>query len=172
MAKDDDELELSSEGGKSGGKKTLVLIIVGVILLVGISVGATLYLTGALGGGDEEAADEEAAAEPVEQAARYLDLNPEFIVNFEDQNRVSYLQVDIQVMTRDSEVIKALETHNPRVRAELVMLLSGQNYDVLRTREGKEKLAADIKATLNTILKKEIGKEGVEEIYFTSFIMQ
>ncbi len=171
MAKDD-ELELSSDGGKQGGKKGLLLIIVGVIVLVAASVGATLFFTGALGGGEEEGAGEHAAAEPTEQPPKYLDLNPEFIVNFENQNRVSYLQVDIQVMSRDGAVIKALETHKPRVRAELLMLLSTQSYEQLRSREGKEKLAADIRQTLNDILKKETGKQGVEAVYFTSFIMQ
>lgn len=172
MAKDDDELELSSDGAKSGGKKTLLLIVVGVVLLIGLSVGLTLFLTGALDGQDEEAVTEEAAAEPAEQPPLYLDLTPEFIVNFEDQNRVAYLQLDLQVMTRDAEVLKALETHKPRVRAELLMLLSTQKFEALRTREGKEKLAEDIKSSLNEILKKETGKEGLEEVYFTSFIMQ
>ena len=56
----------------------------------------------------------------------YVPLNPAFVVNFENQEQVSFLQVDIQIMTFDPAVEEAIKVHMPRVRNELLLLLGGK----------------------------------------------
>jgi flagellar FliL protein len=60
----------------------------------------------------------------------------------------------------------------PAVRNSLVMLLSSQNPDELRARAGKEKLRAQALAAIQRIVKKYSGKTGIDEVLFTSFLMQ
>ena len=84
--------------GQPAGKsklKLIILIVVGLLLAVGLSVGGTWFI---LSKGDkhEEAKPAEAvAAAPVRQPAIYQDLMPAFVVNFNHQNRTRYLQVSM-----------------------------------------------------------------------------
>lgn len=178
---DEDDLELApGEATKSGKTKTIVIITVGVILAVGLSVGATLYFTGAFSGdestdeaGQAKSAKAKAEAKSTEvKPALYMALEPEFIVNFEDQSRASFLQIKTQVMARDQAVLDALQQHMPVVRNNILLLLSGQKYEQVSTTQGKETLRGEIRKAINKVLKKETGSAGVEAIYFTSFIMQ
>jgi len=75
-------------------------------------------------------------------------------------------------MTYDQEVVAAIEQHMPVIRNNLVFLLSAASYDQINTLEGKQKLRADALAEIQKILKDKIGRPGVEEVYFTSIVMQ
>lgn len=174
MADDGKEIELD-DGGKKGGKGKLILIILlAVVLLSGITVG-TLFFTGVLGGktGKSEAgAGKEHAGEVALGPVRYFELSPEFVVNFEGEQKANYLQVDVQLMTRNAEALKVFEEHTPLIRNNILLLLSGQKYDELRTLEGKEKMRAEVLATVQQVVEAELGTPAVEAVFFTSFIMQ
>ena len=102
----------------------------------------------------------------------YVELGDAFVVNFNDGNRTRYLQVRIEAMTRDPAISTAINTHLPRIRNNLVFLLSSVTYDQISTLEGKQKLRADTLTEIQKVLKEKIGKPGVEEVYFTSIVMQ
>ncbi len=178
---DKDDLELAEEKPAKGGKgKLIAMISVGAILVIGLSIGATLYLTGAFSGDDSAEQAEsgkgkksEAKAEAKEKKpAQYFALEPEFIVNFEEQSQASFLQIKIQVMSRDQDALDALEQHMPVVRNNILLLLSGQKFEDVSTTPGKEKLRRDILKAISKVLKKETGASGIDAVYFTSFIMQ
>ena len=66
-----------------------------------------------------------------------------------------------------------IKLHDPRIRNNMLLLLGTQTYDTISTMEGKEALR---KQSLETIAK-IVGEEGgeakkVEDLYFTSFVMQ
>lgn len=170
---DDEDLELDEGATNKGGSKLkliLILSVVGVLVLGG-AIGATLYLTGAFSGGEEA----EQAATPAKKApktAQYLPLDPPFVVNFEDQNQVRFLQIAVEVMARESDVLEYVKLHMPAIRNDLVILFSSQDAAAVGTREGKEQLRVATLLEINKILKKETGKTGLEAVYFTSFVMQ
>ncbi|RKZ94214.1 MAG: flagellar basal body protein FliL, partial [Gammaproteobacteria bacterium] len=64
------------------------------------------------------------------------------------------------------------QKHLPVIRNEIVLLLSGQKYEEMVTPEGKEQLRSELIETINNILKKRKAKKGIDNIYFTSFVMQ
>ncbi len=185
MAKEDD-LDLDVEGGgaaaKSGSKK-MIIIIVAVVLLLGVSAAATLVLTGVIGGDDEVVAEETAgkadkkakkgkkAKEPKAPLA-YVPLDPPFVVNFSGDTDVRFLQVTVEVGTRDPAMVEQIKEHRPAIRNNLVFLLKAQDPVQLDTREGMEKLRQDTLAAVQEVLKAETGDPGVEAVYFTSFVMQ
>lgn len=173
MAKntEDNEIELDASV-KKGGKGKLILIITLIVLLLSGATVGTLYFTGVIGakGKPEKADEKEKVAE--QGPAIYYALTPEFIVNFEGNQQANYLQVEIQLMTRHPEVIEILKHENPMIRNNVLLLLSGQKYDELRTLAGKEKLRAEVLKAIQKVVKTESGKPGVEAVYFTSFIMQ
>jgi flagellar FliL protein len=66
-----------------------------------------------------------------------------------------------------------MESIDPVIRNDLLMLFSAQNAEALATREGKEKLRADSLELVRKAVKNAGGNPGlVENVLFTSFVMQ
>ena len=179
MAQKDDAKTAEKKGG---GLIKIILILVAGIVLIGGSVGATLFLTGAL---HKKPADEEAHADPAQQANAplkpvsplrgppiYHPIDPPFVVNFEDQGMLRYLQIALTVMTRDQRVIPILNENMPQIRNDLILLFSNQKMEVLSSVTGKEKLRMQTLAQIQGILNREVGIPGIEAVYFTAFILQ
>ena len=170
QAIDKDEAGSAAPKAKSGMGK-IVLIIIGALLLVGTSVGASLFLTGVLGGGGETK-EKVATEEPKKLPPIYVELGEPFVVNFMEGNNIRYLQVRIEAMTRDSAVPVAIDRHLPRIRNNLVFMFGGFDYASLGTIAGKQRIRDEALAEVRKVLEEEIGNPGVEDIYFTSFVMQ
>jgi len=175
-----DEEEESVEEPKKGGMMKIILLVNGVLLLVGIGVGVFMFM-----GGDDEVANSEDAeklddSETVESNKSkkskgtpiYVPLHPAFVVNFENQEQVAFLQVDIQIMTYDPSVEQALKAHMPAVRNELLLLLGGKQYHEINTREGKRALSQEAIEAMTRVLKDVGEPSSIEALYFTSFVMQ
>ncbi|VAW66766.1 hypothetical protein MNBD_GAMMA08-1661 [hydrothermal vent metagenome] len=175
-----DEEEEKTEEPKKGGMMKIILLVNGVLLLIGIGVAVFMFM-----GGDEEAVNSEDAemldeAEAVESKQSkksrgtpiYVPLHPAFVVNFENQEQVAFLQVDIQIMTYDPSVEQALKAHMPAVRNELLLLLGGKQYHEINTREGKRALSQEAIEVMIKVLKDVGEPSSVEALYFTSFVMQ
>ncbi len=161
---DDDNKPAEEEKPKS--KMLLIIIVVLVVLLIGGGVGAFLLLSG----DDSEAVD--ADAEPVQKVAIYFDFKPPFVVNYQWKGRQRYVQISVSIMTRTETAIETLQTHMPLVRNNLVMLFSSQDFDILRTSEGKDMLRQRVLEELQNILIEQTGEPGVEQVLFTNFVMQ
>ncbi len=150
-----------------------IIIIIGVaLLLVGGGVGGYLML------GGEDASSEEGAVdvaneEPVvvESDPIYLPLDPAFVVNFENQGHMRYLQLSLQIMSYHEEAVEKVSANIPAVRNSLIMLFSGQDYDQLNTSEGKENLRQLVLQSINEVVKLN-GEKKVDDVYFTGFVMQ
>ncbi len=177
--------------------KKQLAIALAVLVFIALMSGGTLYLLNSLNEEDPELALLEAESteenkatnehdgkdankddkKPGEHSAAqavgiYINLTPAFVVNFNGAGGSNFLQLDVTLLTHDPEVDAALKLHMPLVRNALVMLYSSQSIATLETAEGKESLRQQSLAEVKGILKKEIGREGVEDIFFTSFIMQ
>jgi flagellar FliL protein len=106
----------------------------------------------------------------------YLALDPPLVVSLEDKGAIRFLQVTVELMSRDEQVITNLKTHMPVIRNNLLMLLGGQSIPALTNREEKEKLRQDSLAEVRKVMKNNPGKDKdpgtVEDVYFTSFVVQ
>jgi flagellar FliL protein len=59
------------------------------------------------------------------------------------------------------------------IRNDLLMLFSSQSYETISSREGKEAMRSQALKTVADIVTKEGGDASkVEQMYFTSFVMQ
>lgn len=189
MADEELELDVNEPEGKS--KKMIIIIVVAILLLNGIGVGAWMFL-----GGSED--DNSSAANENEKTElaplKYLTLVPEFIVNFGPGSKVRYLQVDLQIATREEDSLEMVGTYRPVLRNDILVVLSDVNYEDLKDRAGKEALQKRLLNTINKALvkathtkkddekkddeKKSDGlatediKGPIENVYYTSFIMQ
>ena len=105
--------------------------------------------------------------------AQYFALDPAFVVNLNGPvDGPRYLQVEVQLMTREPESLVALQTHAPAIRARLLMLFSQVEPAQIADRAGKEKLQASALAEVQKVMQAETGKKAVEDLLFTSFVTQ
>ena len=158
-----------NEAAAPKGKKWLIIAILAFLVLAGGGVGAWLML----GGNDTHG--KKTAAPPKEPAGPplYVALDPPFVVNFDGDQMVRFLQITVQVMTRDPATVELVKTNDPVVRNDLLLLFGNQKYEVVSERAGKEKLRSDALAAIRHVVQNAGGKpEHVEQVYFTSFVMQ
>jgi len=160
-----EEGEAGEGAAPSGGKKKLIMIIAAVLVLGGGGAGAWFAF-----GGKGDAAKK---AEVQKLPPRYINLDPPFVVNFEAESAVRFLQVTVGVMTRDQAIEAIVKDNDPRVRNDLLLILGGQNYSDVSSTEGKETLRKRCLDAVRSIVKEMGGDDTkVEALYFTSFVMQ
>lgn len=159
----------STESKKGGSLKLVLIIVIALLVLGGGGAGAWFFL---MAGNEAEVADSEEPVEPVQQPAQYLQLSPAFVVNFPHQGRQRFMQADISVMSRDAQALAAVSQHMPVIRHALNNLFSAQLLLVFENPAGIENLRLLATEEVNRVLEREIGRAGIEEVLFTSFVMQ
>jgi flagellar FliL protein len=165
------EVQLAPSGG--GGKGRLrIFIIAGAALLL-VAGGAVAYLTGAIPGKGGQAEGAEGHAPEPRAEPLYIPIEPAFTVNLRGEAGANrYLQTTVELLTRDPATDAAVKRHLPVIRDQLVMLFSSQDLQGITSQEGKERLRAEALASVRKLLEAETGRAGVEQVLFTSFVMQ
>lgn len=170
MAEEETDIEAPAKGGGMG--KTLILAGAGLVLVaLGIFVGPML-----LGGGDEpaEGEDGEFAEAPSSGPPIYQSLHPPLVVNFQSETgNAHFMQITMEVMSRDQGAINAVREHTPVIRNGLILLYGNAVYEAVTTREGKEQMLADGLAEIRRILdEQDSNGDAVEALYFTALVIQ
>lgn len=190
MAVDDLSDEADEKAPKAKAKKPIVkilIIVLGALLVIGLVIGATLFATGMLSGGNktesssakkneggessDKSSSEKGEGETGEKAL-YFAFDPPFVVNFEDQATMRFLQIGLEVKARNPSAIAAIQEHMPVIKNSLILLFSSQDYQSISTREGKERIRAQTLSEIQKVLKDKTGDAGIDAVYFTSFVMQ
>ncbi|MFA4616838.1 flagellar basal body-associated FliL family protein [Xanthomonas perforans] len=156
---------------KKGGKKPILLIAIGVVVLAAAGGGAWFFLghKGEEKGGKHDATKVAEVPKP----AQYFPMDPAIVVNLADPgDGPQYLQVEVQLVTRDPEELKLITENAPAIRAHLLMLLSQVKATDVADLAGKQKLQKSALAEAQKVMTSETGKKCVEELLFTSFVTQ
>lgn len=107
-------------------------------------------------------------------AAIYYKFPDPFTINFLAQSNddVRYLQIKVTLMARDEAIIKSVDDNLPMFEDALRTLFSEQTYKSIKSSKGRKALQKKALKRVKSILKKETGRNNVEAVYFTSFILQ
>ncbi len=169
-AKEKPKEDVAEKPAGGGGKKQIIMIAV-IVLLLGGGTAGTLFFTGMLGGGKkhEEVSKPE---EPAKHEPTYFAFEKPFVVNFETESGLRFLQVGVELMSYDPLAIEAVKTHMPVIKNNVILMFSNQNFESLASRDGKDKLREHTLKEIQAVMEKYFGKPGIEEVYFTSFVMQ
>jgi len=92
------------------------------------------------------------------------------VVNLPGSPRL--LQVGLQVRIRYPELGEFLTHNDPALRNGVLNLLSGQDGQALKTREGKEQLRTALKTEINALVHRYKGPGEIDEVLYSSFVMQ
>ena len=173
------EAVAAAPAANSGNKKLIVIILVAVLLAAAAAGGAAWFFTsrssehGEQKAGGKNAGKAEAEKKKPSGPAIYYKIDPALVVNFQSNGVTRFLQVALEVSTRNPAVAEELKQHDPVIRNDLLMLLGSQNETTVISREGKEKLRAEALEAVRNVVTNEGGKGSeIENVYFTSFVMQ
>jgi flagellar FliL protein len=124
--------------------------------------------------GDPEEASEELVTEEIqveeEEAEKViLQLEP-VVANLVDKLSMGkrYLKITIALELNNEKAMEKVSRYQPQIKDTILMLLTSQTFDEIRTIEGK----LDLKQTLLTRINQAVGNRIVHRIYFTEFVVQ
>ena len=116
----------------------------------------------------------EEGEEVVAPKALYYELKPSFVTNFGDAStkKIKFVKTDISLRVFGDEALKVIMAHDALIRHQVVMLLSKQTEETMAVIDGQEKLRLQILDQVKAALKQETGKEQVDDLLFTTFVIQ
>jgi flagellar protein FliL len=184
------------ENAEEPKKKKPILLIIGIavlaiVLLVGVAFG-TLYFSGYYEKKAELAAMDkleelEAAATKAKDEApaklkkeapeatrfekNYFQIEKELMTNITGSKKVMVVQ--IAVMTHyDSRVFDNIKKHEFALRSAMLDLMRQTTEAEASKPEFRKELAIKLKDIMNSLLEEYEDFGGIEEVMFTSFVMQ
>ena len=159
----------------SGSKKKLMIMAIAGVLVLGGGAGAGWFFLH--GAGDAEAAHADEAPKKKKKKdkehakAEYVPVES-FTVNLQPENGDQYLQVQFTLQVEGPEQVALVKDNMAKVRSRVLLLLSGKKASEINTVEGKQQLAAEIKAVVHEPFDEGGDGQDVSDVLFTSFIIQ
>jgi len=140
----------------------LIGAIVGALLLGG--GGAAFYIT--------------SMAPPVAQEDQvdtrtniYVEVPP-VVANFEYEGSMRYLQVTVNLQTRNTASATLMKDNAPLIQGEILMLLQDLDFGTVRSTEGKRALIEMIDAGVRELFKSGAEPLELEQVVLTGFVVQ
>lgn len=161
--------EVTQEVQPQKSKKGLILILVGVVLVLALGGGAAYWYFSQKSHGEHEGKPKEEKVEVKEPVFVKLET---FTVNLQPDPDAQFLQVDLTVQVEDKEQADSITLHMPSVRNRILMLLSGKKSSDLLTIEGKQALTKEIMKQLAQPFSKGAKPLVINDVFFTSFVIQ
>ncbi|MGM0450465.1 MAG: flagellar basal body-associated FliL family protein [Pseudomonadota bacterium] len=113
--------------------------------LIALSMALFAPLVLAAGGGDDES------------PSTYLELSPAFVVNVGNSDEGGgYAKAEVTLRFREAADREEAEAHVPWLRHEVVMVMSGQSAEELRTSDGQKQLRKAIREAVSERLLAEV----------------
>lgn len=170
MADKDTESKPAATPKKS--RKGLFMLLALLLILGGGGAAAYKFL---ILDKQAEQGDGETSADvaPTKATPHYIELRPAFVSNLSDSDVLRFVQAEVDLMTRDPDVPMKVEEHMPAIRHALLLTLTSRRFADLLTQQGKDQTLQQMRQDINTLLLDRTGiEEPVEEVYFTSLVVQ
>ncbi len=158
---------------KRGGGMAKILLVVaafagGAAAGGGGAVMAVLQLGGLPGGVKEQPAR---TADATPGKLDYVELDNAFTSNLIDTGR--YLQLRIAVSTTGGPAVTAaLIKHKLAIVSSVLSVLGEMGESDIANRAAKDKLRTQVRTAINDVLRRKAGTAGIDEVYFTSLVVQ
>ena len=181
---------------KKGGKKKLIIMVVGGLVLVGGGVAGGMFAAGmGIGGAHagpkidpdkpklvvrsgQEAISGDAFKEigtfqpdPRRYKPSYYDMAQNFTSNLRDTDGIAQIAIGVSTFY-DTRVLDNFKDNEMPIRSAVLETLANQDAFVLETPEGKVQLQARLKDAINKVMIEKTGYAGIDNVYFTNFIVQ
>jgi len=164
------------EAPSGGGSKKLIIIILALVLVLGVAGGgaAWFFLHGKADAEEHDDAPvkKKKAKKPV-GPPEYVPVEP-FTVNLQpgEAGTDQYLQIAFTLEVGGLEEKENVKNNMAKVRSRMLLLLSSKRAADINTPEGKVQLAKEIIAQLREPFEDRGSPQDIEDVLFTSFIIQ
>lgn len=109
--------------------------------------------------------------DPRKYEVTYFAIPDAFTTNLADGS--GFLQAGISLSTfYDGKVINNIKRQAVPIRSVVLMVLSEQDPALLSTSQGKQRLQRQLTAAINDVLREKEGFGGIDNVYFTSLVIQ
>ena len=116
------------------------------------------------------AADEEPAGQ---SQSGYVSLGKPMVLNLvTDSRRLTFLQLAADVLVSNDDAKSLVETHVPAIRHKLVLMLSEQPAIDMKSPVKREEIRQQVTAAVRDMIREMTDNEGVEEVLFSTFLVQ
>jgi flagellar FliL protein len=181
---------------KKGGMKKMIVMAVGGLVLIGGGVAGGMFAAGmGLGGShakevedpdapklvlrDGQSVDPTIAHKPVgsfvpdprRYKPSYYTMEQAFTSNLRDTDGIAQLSIGVSTFY-DAKVLDNFKDNEMPIRSAVLATLANQDSMVLETPAGKEQLQKALRDAINKVLAEKTGYGGIDDVYFTSFIIQ
>ncbi len=164
MAEQKKESKEKKGGGKSK-KAPNKLVSIGKIFLLVLILAGQAYLAYVIVDNYYPSLYAKMNAEEPPEIGSYL--MEQLVVNPANTNGRRYLMVEIS-LEMNVEHIPLMESHNPKVKQDLIETFSRRTVTQLTTSEEREKLRQEVTDIINS----SIGETSVQNLYFTKYVLQ
>ena len=111
--------------------------------------------------------------EVVEKTSAYVSLGDPMVLNLSnDSRRLTFLQLKADVLVADSAAEETIKIHIPAIRHKLIVLLSEQKANDMKTSDKREEVRKIATAQVQELVQELSGSEDVKDILFSSFLVQ
>ena len=163
MAKEDKEEIIQDDPPvKKRPIMKIIVIVLSTLVVLGAGTVGALYFYSRSG-----AAKKAETPAPPPIVGAFWSIEP-FIVNLSDNQGERYLKVVMQMEVSDLTVSPQLDQLRPKIRDNILDLLTAKTYGELMEMGGKQRLRDEIVIRLNSFLTQ--GK--IVRVYFTEFVIQ
>jgi flagellar FliL protein len=101
----------------------------------------------------------------------YFEFPGDFTTNLKGSRK--FLQVSVGVSTQyDEKVMEVVDSHQLALRSEILSTISDFTEEEISGSDGKKKLSERLMVVLNKKLEALNEFPGIEDVYFTAFILQ
>lgn len=176
----------AAEGGAEGaakaggGKKNrmkLIIIVAAAVVLLGGGGGAYFYMKSkaaaeaeaAAADGGKDGGKDEKKKEEKKPVPFFVEFEA-FTVNLKEADR--FLQIKLTFQVKTAENAEQLKDLMPIVRSAVIPVLSSQESAAIVTKEGKEKMCADVVAAANASLAQTAAADAIDAVLITHMIIQ
>jgi flagellar protein FliL len=109
--------------------------------------------------------------DPKKYAVAYHPMGDSFTTNLADGS--GFLQIGISLSTYyDDKVVANIKRQSVPIRSAVLMVLAEQDPAYLSTSQGKQRLQSQLTQAINEVLRSKEGFGGVDNVYFTSLVIQ
>ena len=167
--------EPGEEGGDGGGtgvsKTVLIIIIAGFVLFMAMAGTGFYILWKKIPGPPVANVTTSKSANEGEQSGSAMGpvypISP-FVINLAGSGGKRFLRIKMELELKDQKTLEQVHAQFPRVKDNLLTILSSKKFEDISTIEGKKALRAEIAATIDTLL----SKGAVTNVYLTDFVVE
>jgi len=120
---------------------------------------------------DDEVVEE--GEEETKEPIQYYAIEPNILTFYQGTGKkIGYVVVQVNIAVRGQENYDLLDLHKPLIQDNLIDFFNKKDKSVIQPIQARQQLLKEAKQSVSAVLKKETGKDIIENLLFTNYVYQ